>query len=125
MCGACYQRDLAMRNPEYRERVARRKLEWAQRAENRAARKKKYQSKYALLSRYGLTPETYAALFKAQGGGCAICRCDLSTVKVNIDHDHATGKTRGYGRRSSTWRRRERAYGAARWSVGTSTRRRT
>jgi hypothetical protein len=42
---------------------------------------------------YGLTPDKYQVLYKTQNGCCAICREPM--VKINIDHDHKTGKVRG------------------------------
>lgn len=51
--------------------------------------------------RYGLTPDEYAALHKAQGGVCAICGQPETRihkgVKVDlcVDHDHDTGEVRG------------------------------
>lgn len=49
-------------------------------------------SRKALLTRYGLTDETYEAMLAAQGGGCAICgSTDPKTRhgKWHIDHDHS------------------------------------
>jgi len=47
-------------------------------------------------SRYGVTREDFARLLSQQGGLCAICR-GMPTGKRDfcIDHDHATGSTRG------------------------------
>ena len=50
---------------------------------------------------YKLTREGYAALYKAQGGVCAICgnpetaKVRGTTKRLAVDHDHATGKVRG------------------------------
>lgn len=47
---------------------------------------------------YGLTPEAFDALWKAQDGRCAICReppTGCGVKGLHIDHDHATGKVRG------------------------------
>ena len=41
---------------------------------------------------YGLSPEDYQAMFVEQEGRCYICR---QNVKLNVDHDHETGKVRG------------------------------
>mgnify|MGYP001557841768 CR=1 FL=1 len=41
---------------------------------------------------YGLSPEEYQRLHRAQGGACAICRRRL---KLHIDHDHQSGRVRG------------------------------
>lgn len=40
----------------------------------------------SLLKTYGLTPETFDAQVRAQGGRCGVC-ADLATLVV--DHDHA------------------------------------
>lgn len=41
--------------------------------------------------------ELYARLFAEQGGGCAIGGCTRrpKTRRFHIDHNHATGQTRG------------------------------
>lgn len=43
---------------------------------------------------YGLGPGEYDALLAAQGGACAICRGKRS-YRLNVDHDHKTGRIRG------------------------------
>lgn len=50
-----------------------------------------------LKSDYGITIEDYNKLFVAQEGKCLICRRHQSDLKrkLNVDHDHATGKVRG------------------------------
>lgn len=51
------------------------------------------------LAAYGLTPENYDSLLKAQGEVCAICGGTNKPGKdgglLHIDHDHSTGKVRG------------------------------
>ena len=48
---------------------------------------------------YGLTPESYASLLAAQGGGCAICGATKAnktdTRRLAVDHDHSSGRVRG------------------------------
>jgi hypothetical protein len=50
---------------------------------------------------YGITPEQYDALYEKQDGRCAICReperakQNGKTVRLGVDHDHATGTIRG------------------------------
>jgi hypothetical protein len=46
-------------------------------------------------SRTGLSVEEYDAMLKAQGGGCAICGNPPKTRRLDVDHDHKTGKVRG------------------------------
>lgn len=45
-----------------------------------------------LLKKYGLTPEEFYQLETLSDGKCAICN---EAAKLNVDHDHATGKVRG------------------------------
>lgn len=53
--------------------------------------------------RYGLTEESYLALFSAQGGCCAVCGAALKEkntpgdrkFNTHIDHCHTSGKVRG------------------------------
>lgn len=51
----------------------------------------------AALKRYGLTPEQYDEILEAQGGGCAVCGAteQRSGRRLNVDHDHKTGRVRG------------------------------
>lgn len=51
---------------------------------------------YRWLTRHGLRPDDYGALFEAQGGKCAICKARPQPGKfLHIDHDHKTGLVRG------------------------------
>lgn len=54
-------------------------------------------SEWHRYSRYGVTPEDYAATLRFQEGACAICKQPLPTDarKIHQDHDHATGEPRG------------------------------
>ena len=47
---------------------------------------------YFIQKTYGITQKEYELLLSKQGGLCAICR---KPNKLNIDHDHETGKVRG------------------------------
>lgn len=46
---------------------------------------------------YGISMEEFDALLEFQGGGCAICSKPIEKLRrrMNIDHDHKTGKVRG------------------------------
>ena len=45
------------------------------------------------VKKYGLTVEQYREMFARQEGRCCICRQPLG--RIDIDHDHATGRVRG------------------------------
>jgi Recombination endonuclease VII len=63
----------------------------------RAAKKLTPRTKH-LKQKYGMTEADYRALFEAQGGVCAICRCLPDGVDLTllvVDHDHETGRVRG------------------------------
>lgn len=44
---------------------------------------------------YGITSEEYQELFEAQRGRCYICHRKPRTLRLAVDHDHATGEVRG------------------------------
>lgn len=44
---------------------------------------------------YGITMDIYDALNSAQGGCCAVCGKQSDGRRLDIDHDHTTGKVRG------------------------------
>lgn len=44
---------------------------------------------------YGLTGDQYDELFRWQGGRCYICQRQPRTLRLAVDHDHATGEVRG------------------------------
>jgi hypothetical protein len=44
---------------------------------------------------YSLTADQYAALLELQDGRCAVCRAKPKTVRLAVDHDHRSGRTRG------------------------------
>jgi hypothetical protein len=48
---------------------------------------------YNLKAHYGISAAEYDAMFEAQQGRCAICR-KTSKRKLDVDHDHSTGKVR-------------------------------
>lgn len=56
-------------------------------------RNREAKRKHLLKQRYGLTPETYDALFASQGGRCAIC--SEVPERPCVDHNHETGQVRG------------------------------
>jgi hypothetical protein len=46
---------------------------------------------------YGISKKQFTELLEFQGGGCAICAKPIEKLRrrMNIDHDHKTGKVRG------------------------------
>lgn len=51
---------------------------------------------YMLKYLYGMTADTYTAMYVRQMGSCAICGKNLPTrTSVHVDHDHRTGIVRG------------------------------
>lgn len=50
-----------------------------------------------LMPKYGITSEQWDEMYNAQEGRCATCDTHQSKLKrrLNIDHDHSTGKVRG------------------------------
>lgn len=55
---------------------------------------------YQLRKKYGITPEDYEAMLRAQNGVCAICGVSggasaRGTNTFSVDHDHVSGAVRG------------------------------
>lgn len=55
----------------------------------------------AHLKQYGMTLQQFTAMFRAQNGVCAICKCKIHAGKDTlrrefacVDHDHRTKKVR-------------------------------
>ena len=72
-----------------RERYKQRKLESPEMAKYLNRRR-------ALKDLYAMTPDDYDRMLNDQEGRCAICRTPQPVGKrLNIDHDHKTGKVRG------------------------------
>ncbi len=77
-------------DPEYREKINKRQKLWREKNKEKMALMKK---KSVLKHQYGLTLEEYQTLLENQDNKCAIC--SRNSVKLCVDHDHKTGKTRG------------------------------
>jgi hypothetical protein len=82
-------------NPENAEkhRLASRASYARNREANRA-----YRKRYHLKKAYGLTEEARDTLIESQGGCCAICRVNLTSIgsrATHVDHCHVTGIVRG------------------------------
>ena len=48
-----------------------------------------------LMYRYGLSLGARTAMLASQDGKCAICQIHMESGKINVDHNHVTGKVRG------------------------------
>ena len=84
-----YQKEWKKLNPD-KIKIMRRKAYLKGNAE--------YQKKYAvknLVKQYGISEETYNAMFASQAGTCAICHGVNNGKRLFIDHNHNTGKVRG------------------------------
>ena len=49
--------------------------------------------KSELRRKYNLTPDEWLQLYKVHGGHCALC---TRTKRLHLDHDHETGRIRGF-----------------------------
>lgn len=67
--------------------------EWAESRPVKRTYTAENKRKWALKTRYGLTPEQVEAMSIAQGGQCAVCKKPIE--KFHIDHNHNTGAVRG------------------------------
>lgn len=118
LCRACYQKGLRKSNPAYAESQKKLCKEW--RAKNLDYARKRVKDYYEehkesilrrmaekwsslsieekrkkhLRDKYNLTLKGYTKLFEEQKGVCAICK-KPSVERLNVDHNHRTGKVRG------------------------------
>lgn len=100
-CASAYEKARYWKDPEreralslerYRKNHAQRRA--TSNAYCRANREKIMARK--VLYNYGLSPEKYEAMYRTQGGVCAICReLNICGRRLAVDHDHKTGKVRG------------------------------
>jgi hypothetical protein len=72
LCARCYQRRWANGRPHHRKEIYRR---------------------WELKALYGLSEADYHALIALKQGCCHLC--GIKTEKLNVDHNHHTGKVRG------------------------------
>jgi hypothetical protein len=81
-------------DPEYKERKNTNVRNWREKKRNDGTLAD-YQYAEHLKKRYGLTLADYDALLAEQGGVCAICRSPPTSIRLAVDHCHATGTVRG------------------------------
>ncbi len=110
LCGACYEKYLKNKNPEYKKKQMSNTTRWAR--ENpkrmrylylRRCRKERADPNHKIKRRdrmlknyYGISHADYVKLLKDQNNGCALCfRQPAIDKHLHVDHDHTTGKVRG------------------------------
>lgn len=108
-CKDCKRRQAAEYRERNRELLRRRQIKWrldnpdkvleSERKRDPATRSQ-HAKKNRLKQKYGLTPEQFEAMARAQHFLCAICRqspCDIPGGRglLHVDHDHETGRVRG------------------------------
>jgi recombination endonuclease VII len=60
-----------------------------------AGRRRVVDLRKTLKAKYGLTLEAYGAMVEQQNGVCAICQESPRGHRLDVDHDHTTGRVRG------------------------------
>jgi hypothetical protein len=93
ICRACHQaksNEWGARNREKRREYTRKCYK------KNAPAYRKQASAYALVKKFGITPEQRDEMLAAQGG-CAICKSKTTGTRRawHVDHCHSTGKIRG------------------------------
>lgn len=77
---------------------SRRRERWNQRSEEQIARDKMYKLQSHLRRTYNIDLCDYEQLLQQQGGKCALCFIPAEQARfgrLDVDHDHETGKIRG------------------------------
>jgi hypothetical protein len=95
LCKSCYNTALIKANPELAKKAAEYKAGWHQKQRNDPTKHERYKAKcrlYMIRRSYGMSIEQYHSFFEERGHRCEICG---DSVKLFMDHDHATGKVRG------------------------------
>jgi hypothetical protein len=84
-----YQKKWRLKNPDYQKKYHKEYSNTPEEQSLSRARK--------LKKKYGLTLEQYTAMLESQNGCCIGCGSHQSTLnhKLNVDHNHDTGKVRG------------------------------
>lgn len=96
-CRACCRDNAAKWRTEHPDETL--AADRARAGRNQTPDARRAQLLYRLLKKYGLTIEEYEALYEAQDGVCAICKCPPEEAgrweRLMVDHDHETQEVRG------------------------------
>lgn len=90
-------------NPDYysdyyqenKDKIKARVKEWRKNNPRTDKRSKEAQRNSALKYRFGITSEIYEQMLTDQNGVCAICLKPPEGKRLDVDHEHSTGKIRG------------------------------
>ena len=108
ICKSCRSISAKASNEKYRDKLRKKGKEYREknkekcRERTRQWRKSKgpglkdFMLRSRLASKYKTTPEIVSVLMEEQGNACSICGGDFGKRGPQIDHDHATGKMRGF-----------------------------
>ena len=88
LCRVCYNRQLRIDNPQYRENCVKSSVI----ARNKPAGRRALHNN-TLLARYGITLEQKEKMFRDQNGACKLC--GEKNKKLIVEHCHVYGKVRG------------------------------
>jgi hypothetical protein len=105
-CKACFRKLSAARYRADPDRVKQRVRKWqADNPDRVAATREQYiadgrkaanDRRSYLMRKFGITPERYDEMLRAQDGGCAVCqKPPRDDISLHVDHDHVTGAVRG------------------------------
>lgn len=91
-CKSCKSEYMLAYYRRHREKYLKLNKEWAEaNPERHAAIERKSRIKH----RYGMTLEEHVAMYRSQGGLCAVCGEPIDYNKCCTDHDHCSGEVRG------------------------------
>jgi len=88
---AKYNREWRQKNPDKIAANIRKKQEWRRLNPDKASA----ENRHWAIKRYGITVEQYEQFLIDQNGVCALCGQPPTKKRLNVDHDHNTGRIRG------------------------------
>lgn len=71
-------------------------VEQKKRKVERARERRAAKPGYHYFERYRLSASAVNAILETQNGKCAICRCGAPPQGFDLDHDHSSGRVRGF-----------------------------